>query len=218
MPGPNTVWRLTNGSTLTPTTPVTLTWDNGQGLRFTRVISVDDKYVFSVQDTGIGIPADVIPRLFSAFTQANAGLARRYGGTGLGLAITKQLVELMNGSIEVQSAPGVGSEFIFRVPVVVGHANSDFAQLDELDMPSLHILVVDDNVTNLTVVENMLTAWGIRVTCAHDGQEALDILAQTPNLELVLSDFVMPGEVDGGQVTQHACQLGGIPKVRDKQG
>jgi two-component system sensor histidine kinase/response regulator len=154
---------------------------------------------FSVRDTGIGIPADVIPRLFSAFTQANAGLARRYGGTGLGLAITKQLVELMGGQIEVQSAPGVGSEFTFRVPVVVGHTSTDFAQLDELDMPSLHILVVDDNVTNLTVVENMLTAWGMRVTCAHDGQEALDILLKPTedlDINMALVDMNMP-RLDG---------------------
>ncbi len=154
---------------------------------------------FSVRDTGIGIPADVIPRLFSAFTQANAGLARRYGGTGLGLAITKQLVELMDGQIEVQSAPGVGSEFIFRVPVIVGKASTDFAQLDELDMPSLHILVVDDNTTNLTVVENMLTAWGIRVTFAHDGQEALDILlasGQDLDINMALVDMNMP-RLDG---------------------
>ncbi|MDE2000331.1 MAG: PAS domain S-box protein, partial [Burkholderiales bacterium] len=111
---------------------------------------------FMVRDTGIGIPSDMIPRLFSAFVQANVGMARRYGGTGLGLAISKQLVELMGGQIEAHSAPGVGSEFVFRIPVSVGVTQADMAMLEEPEMPSFNVLVVDDNETNRTVLENML--------------------------------------------------------------
>ena len=83
----------------------------------------------SVRDTGIGIQSDVLPRLFQAFMQANAGLSRRYGGTGLGLAICKQLVTLMGGDIEVHSAPGVGSEFTFTLPVQVADGVSQFLSL-----------------------------------------------------------------------------------------
>ena len=172
---------------------------------------------FSVRDTGIGIAAEDIPKLFSAFTQANAGLARRYGGTGLGLAITKQLVELMQGEIEVQSAPGVGSEFIFRVPVVVASTNSDFAMLEEMDMPALHILVVDDNATNLTVVENILSAWGMRVTCARDGQEALDILLDSPtqdlDVDMALVDMNMP-RLDGLGFAEQLKRTSRYPQMK----
>jgi two-component system sensor histidine kinase/response regulator len=150
---------------------------------------------FSVRDTGIGIPSEAIPRLFNAFTQANAGLSRRYGGTGLGLAISKQLVELMGGKIEAHSAPGVGSEFIFRVPVIVAEGTSHFGMLDETDMPPLHVLVVDDNATNLTVLDNLLSAWGMQVTCATDGQEALELLMkpeQDLDIDLALVDMKMP--------------------------
>lgn len=171
---------------------------------------------FSVRDTGIGIAAEDTPKLFSAFTQANAGLARRYGGTGLGLAITKQLVELMHGQIEVQSAPGVGSEFIFRVPVVVASMNTDFAMLEEIDMPVLHILVVDDNATNLTVVENILSAWGMRVTCAHDGQEALEILldpASDLDVDMAMVDMNMP-RLDGLGFAEQLRKSGRYPQLK----
>jgi signal transduction histidine kinase/CheY-like chemotaxis protein len=166
---------------------------------------------FMVRDTGIGITADVIPRLFSAFVQANGGMARRYGGTGLGLAISKQLVELMGGQIEAHSAPGVGSEFVFRVPVRVGDTQADMAMLEEPDMPAFHVLVVDDNETNRTVIENMLTAWGMTVTQAHNGREALDILMNPAlpdgSFELALVDMNMP-ELDGLGLAEAVRQSG----------
>ena len=155
---------------------------------------------FMVRDTGIGIPSDVIPRLFSAFVQANVGMARRYGGTGLGLAISKQLVELMGGQIEAHSAPGVGSEFVFRIPVRIGDTQADMAMLDEPGMPSLNVLVVDDNDTNRTVIENMLTAWGMHVSQASNGREALALLTSNREpadcFDLALVDMQMP-EMDG---------------------
>jgi len=155
---------------------------------------------FMVRDTGIGISAEVIPRLFSAFVQANGGMARRYGGTGLGLAISKQLVELMGGQIEAHSAPGVGSEFVFRVPVRVGDTQVDMALVEEPGMPTLNVLVVDDNETNRTVIENMLTAWGMSVRQARHGKEALQILEDEhtsgTHFDLALVDMNMP-EMDG---------------------
>ena len=156
---------------------------------------------FEVRDTGIGITEDVLPRLFNAFTQANGGMARRYGGTGLGLAISKQLVELMGGTIEVRSSPGVGSVFGFSIPLRSVALDSDQGEFDAAGMPALHALVVEDNETNRTVLENMLGAWGMRVTLARDGLHALEILhgehgPVEPPFDLALVDMNMP-RLDG---------------------
>jgi CheY-like chemotaxis protein len=172
---------------------------------------------FMVRDTGIGITPDVMPRLFSAFVQANGGMARRYGGTGLGLAISKQLVELMGGHIEAHSAPGVGSEFVFRVPVHVGDTQVDMAMLEEPDMPSFNVLVVDDNETNRTVIENMLSAWGMNVTQAVNGRQALNILmahpSQDADFELALVDMNMP-ELDGLGLAEALRGSGRYPNLK----
>ncbi|WP_374317800.1 response regulator [Aquabacterium sp.] len=172
---------------------------------------------FMVRDTGIGIPSDVIPRLFSAFVQANVGMARRYGGTGLGLAISKQLVELMGGQIEAHSAPGVGSEFVFRIPVRIGDTQADMAMLEEPGMPSLNVLVVDDNDTNRTVIENMLTAWGMRVSQASNGREALALLTTDPDeagtFDLALVDMQMP-EMDGIALAHAVRDSGTCPDLK----
>ena len=155
---------------------------------------------FVVRDTGIGIAPEVVPRLFTAFTQANGAMSRRYGGTGLGLAISKQLVELMGGRIEVKSSPGVGSQFIFTMPVQASQAQIANAHGDALALPALRVLVVEDNETNRTVLENMLGAWGMDVEVAEDGQEALDILEGRtpiePHFDIALVDMRMP-RLDG---------------------
>jgi PAS domain S-box-containing protein len=159
-----------------------------------------DSFTFNVRDTGIGIEADVLPRLFSAFTQASAGMSRRYGGTGLGLTISKQLVELMGGQIEVKSQPGVGSQFSFALPFGVVEADSSALGLDLLDMPPMRILVVEDNETNRIVLDNMLQAWGMEVVLAEDGRQALEILqgqtAIDSRFDLALVDMRMP-RLDG---------------------
>ncbi|MFT3856400.1 MAG: response regulator [Aquabacterium sp.] len=192
--------------------------DGAVGLEMQQSGAVVD-LEFRVRDTGIGIPPDVIPRLFSAFVQANGGMARRYGGTGLGLAISKQLVELMGGHIEAHSAPGVGSEFVFRVPVQVGATQVDMTLLEEPKMPSFSVLVVDDNDTNRTVIENMLNAWGMKVTQARNGREALNILMartdQDADFDLALVDMNMP-ELDGlglADAVRHSGRYGNLKMV-----
>ena len=155
---------------------------------------------FGVRDTGIGIPPDVLPRLFHAFTQANGGMSRRYGGTGLGLAISRQLVELMGGAIEVRSAPGIGSEFRFTVALRAAQESSTAFDGEDADLSALRALVVEDNPTNRTVLENMLGAWGMHVTLAEDGRQALDLLVgrtpQDPPFDVALVDMQMP-RLDG---------------------
>ena len=153
-----------------------------------------------VRDTGIGIHRDSLANLFSAFTQGNAGMSKRYGGTGLGLAIARQLAELMGGSIEAHSEPGVGSEFIVRLPFAPAQAQGEPDEPDSVDMSTLRVLVVDDNKTNRCVLENMLGAWGMAVTLAEDGQQALEILRepmpQGRRFDLALVDMRMP-RLDG---------------------
>ena len=172
---------------------------------------------FIVRDTGIGIATDALPRLFSAFIQAHGGMARRYGGTGLGLAISKQLVELMGGQIDVHSAPGVGSEFMFSVPVRTGDSHADMAMLEEPDMPAFSVLVVDDNETNRTVIENMLSAWGMHVEQARNGREALEMLMddqqRDQDFDLALVDMNMP-ELDGIGLARAVRGSGRYPQLK----
>ena len=167
---------------------------------------------FVVRDTGIGIAADVLPRLFTAFSQAHSGMSRRFGGTGLGLAISKQLVELMGGTITATSAPGIGSDFVFTLPVAHVDGESSTMHLDDETMPALRVLVVDDNETNRTVLENMLGAWGMAVTLAIDGQHALDIIeGEDRSFDLALVDMQMP-RLDGIGL---AKALAGRPEAQD---
>jgi signal transduction histidine kinase/CheY-like chemotaxis protein/HPt (histidine-containing phosphotransfer) domain-containing protein len=155
---------------------------------------------FNVRDTGIGIEGAALSRLFSAFEQANGGMSRRYGGTGLGLAISRQLIELMGGRIEVKSVAGVGSQFIVELPILPAQGESMPVELDSAELSALRVLVVEDHETNRTVLENMLGAWGMDVTLAGDGQQALDILrgrtALDTHYDLALVDMRMP-RLDG---------------------
>ncbi|MCU0548298.1 MAG: response regulator [Leptolyngbya sp. Prado105] len=170
------------------------------------------RIVFSVSDTGIGIPKDAQARLFHPFAQVDASMTRRYGGTGLGLAISRQLVELMGGSIEVESNPKVGSKFWFTLTFEKQSqphcaAESDAISMRTLDLANLRLLVVDDNETNRTIVRYQVSAWGIEVEEAESAAIALEkmrdrVTAQMP-YDLAILDMQMPkidGEMLGAQI------------------
>ena len=156
-----------------------------------------------IRDTGIGIAPDQLPRLFSSFTQADASISRRYGGTGLGLAISKRLVEMMGGTIDVESKPGEGTVFRFKVPM--GHAQEPVpsrpAPLKKVSASGhLRVLVAEDNVVNQKLVLMLLQKLGVKADLAADGAQA--IAAVTKNqYDLVLMDVEMP-EVDGLAATR----------------
>jgi signal transduction histidine kinase/CheY-like chemotaxis protein/HPt (histidine-containing phosphotransfer) domain-containing protein len=170
---------------------------------------------FAVHDTGIGIPAERIDRLFHAFSQADASTARRYGGTGLGLVISKRLSELMGGAMWVESVAGVGSTFHFTIQALAALAPANLpAMLSHLPqkMPApspfdrdlgrrlpLHILLVDDNSTNQQLALRLLARLGYRADVAGSGPEALQALRRQ-RYDVVLMDVQMPG-LDGLETT-----------------
>jgi signal transduction histidine kinase/CheY-like chemotaxis protein/HPt (histidine-containing phosphotransfer) domain-containing protein len=151
---------------------------------------------FSVRDTGIGMAADVLPKLFQPFTQADASTTRRFGGTGLGLAISKQIVEAMGGAMTVESREDEGSTFSFDLPVEEGNWDESSRELSLLTFANARVLVVDDTATNRRVLRHNLSAWRMTVDETENAAEALAKLreaaaAGTP-YDLVLTDMDLP--------------------------
>ena len=173
----------------------------------------DVMVLFSIKDTGIGIPKEKHERLFQSFSQADTSTTREFGGTGLGLTISKKLCEMMEGEMGVSSEVGKGSEFWFT---------ACFKQQEEPaqpvmpvpmpDMKGLHVLVVDDNETNREILQGQLGSWGCRVKEAVGGPEALREFYQADNekdpFQIAILDMQMP-VMDG-------LSLGKLIKADDK--
>jgi len=162
---------------------------------------------FEVRDTGIGLSAEQMARLFQSFQQADTSTTRRYGGTGLGLAICKSLAELMGGQVGVQSQAGQGSTFWFTVPLLRGAPAREL--LPAPDLRGLRVLVVDDNAHAAAVLAEMLQSMSFVVVQAHSGPEALDALrqaARTQPFDLVVLDWQMPG-MDGLELGRRIGEL-----------
>jgi len=154
---------------------------------------------FSVTDTGIGMSAEQLGRLFQSFSQADSSTTRKYGGTGLGLSISRQLVELMGGRIAATSTPGAGSRFAFTVPL--GLPAHDAAEpLRQAILRDVRALVVDDSATARAALAEMLEEIGVRAETVASGEECLAALAGARRrgepVDIVLMDYLMPG-IDG---------------------
>lgn len=155
------------------------------------------KLRFAVADTGIGIPADRMDRLFRSFSQVDSSTTRKYGGTGLGLAISKRLVELMGGTLQVTSTEGKGSTFSFVLQGRVSHVAGRLSMVTEnAALKGKKVLIVDDNVTNRNMLFRQIRAWGMRVELAASGPEALAILNREAGVDIAILDMQMP-EMDG---------------------
>ncbi|MDR0885719.1 MAG: response regulator [Clostridiales Family XIII bacterium] len=171
-------------------------------------VDTESIYAFSVEDTGIGIKPDEAARLFTPFSQANSGMARRYGGTGLGLVISKNIVELMGGEIELESRLGVGSTFSFtiRVPSQEKVDTIDSMKSEKNTAPDFsgyRILIADDVEINRDVAAAMLEDTGVEIEVATDGQVAFDMYYESPigYYDLILMDMQMP-VMDGCESTE----------------
>ncbi|HWR30193.1 MAG TPA: response regulator [Negativicutes bacterium] len=153
---------------------------------------------FAVSDTGIGMSSDQVARLFQAFTQADGSTTRKYGGTGLGLAISKRLIEIMGGTILVDSTPGVGSTFTFTAWFELSDINEEKRRIVPETLNKLRVLVVDDNQAGREIISEYLTTMKFRVDEAADGQSAIDAVVHATDdpYSLVLMDWQMP-KMDG---------------------
>ncbi len=174
-------------------------------LTIERVNTYEDQSTlqFSVKDTGIGIDKAFIPKIFEPFTQEDSNRNNKFGSTGLGMAITKNIVELMNGMIQVHSEKGVGSEFI--VTVTLKECKNPNAGLDSVNPKDMHVLVVDDDPIACEHALIVMEEAGIRTDSAQSGKEALKLVevhhAKHDPYNLVLLDWKMP-EMDGLEVAQ----------------
>ncbi len=171
---------------------------------------------FTVHDSGIGLSPAQIDQIFDAFTQADDSITRKYGGTGLGLAICRQLIDMMDGRIWIESEPGQGTDFNFTARFALSsercNRNLDVAE----SFKGLHALVVDDNEIARDVLSSMLTSLRMKVDCAEDGREALAKLKKSAEAgspyDVVLLDWIMPG-MDGIETARRIKEDADLARV-----
>ena len=155
-------------------------------------------FTIEVRDTGIGIPADRIGRLFQSFSQADASISRRYGGTGLGLAISRRLAQLMDGSLTATSAGVAGQGSTFRLAIHADATETALAPapLVGVDLAGRHALVVDDNATNRRILDKLMSRWGMTAEATGSPREALGWVGAGRRYDLAIVDMHM-AELDG---------------------
>ncbi len=178
-----------------------------------RPLGLDHEVSIAVRDTGIGIPAAGLSRLFQAFSQVDASTSRQHGGTGLGLAISKQLCELMGGTVTVTSQPGTGSTFtaIVRAPAVDLPDPTDGGAMAGLS--GVRVLIVDDNATSRRILEWNAARWGMHPRATGQPKEALDWANAGATFDVALLDYHMP-ELDGVRLARELRRAKGWQSTR----
>ncbi len=185
----------------------------GNAIKFTEngkvTVSLSDKQgslYIDVSDTGIGMEIDKIEQLFSPFIQADSSHTRNFGGAGLGLTITKHLVELMEGSVNVDSTINVGTNFQIKIPLkrhAIPNMRTASPSINKLKekITTKNILVVEDTKTNQMVIQLMLSRLGYNVTLADNGKEAVKLVKRDNQFDLIFMDISMP-IMDGIEATK----------------
>ena len=174
----------------------------------------DGRFRLVVEDTGIGISADQLERIFDKFTQADASTSRRYGGTGLGLSISKHLAELMGGSVGAWSRPGEGSTFWLEVRLPLDHQAAAQA-LPAADFAGARVLVVDDHEINRRVLVEQVAGWGLRADSCPSVNEALAALREASGLGDAYRIAVLDGQMPGMDSESLARAIKADPALRE---
>jgi PAS domain S-box-containing protein len=182
----------------------------GEVLLAVRSLATEGETVeltFSVKDTGIGIPAEAIGRLFQSFSQVDASTTRRFGGTGLGLAISKRLAELMGGRMWVESEVGQGSTFSFTIRAgVVPSKPRVYTGGTKATLQGRRLLIVDDNATNRRILSDLARKWDMTPVAFEHPADALAQLRRRENYDVAILDMQMPG-MDGSMLAAEIRQL-----------
>jgi PAS domain S-box-containing protein len=189
-------------------------------VRVIKIFERDQKarLLFSVKDTGIGIPLDAQKNLFEPFVQADGSTTRQYGGTGLGLTICKRLVQLMDGDISLESEPGRGSVFSFTALFETQECQLEHRYRVPSDLNELTVLIVDDNESSRFVNQSMIEHFGFYAYEATSGKHCIQLLnnwdkySKGKKLDLILMDWMMPG-MDGIETTMKIKELNSFNKV-----
>ena len=170
---------------------------------------------FEVKDSGIGIPLEARERIFDAFSQVDGSTTRKYGGTGLGLAICHKLVSFLGGEIGVESEPGKGSVFWFKLPLEAVEQASEAVEIDRLDVAGLRALIVDSSPVNRSFLEHTFNSWMMYCSSTTNADQALEMLQSTAKqgrpFDLAIIDLMMP-ETKGSDLVQ---QIAITPTVAD---
>lgn len=164
-------------------------------------LTQDQTYLqFYIKDTGIGIPKEKQESIFNAFEQADLAITKKYGGTGLGLTITRKLIELMGGTIRLESKLKQGSTFYFTIPYkpTIPPEEKDMNQVNSWKNPSKQktILLAEDDLLNQSFLQSILKKYNYNVLLANNGQEAIRVFRENPSIDIILMDIKMP-KVDG---------------------
>ncbi|MBF0265811.1 MAG: response regulator, partial [Gammaproteobacteria bacterium] len=194
--------------------------NNGEIVISIKTLEYSDdsvKLKFSIQDSGIGMTEEQMDNLFQSFSQADTSTSRKYGGTGLGLTISKQLVEMMNGRIWVNSEYGKGSTFCFEALFGVDHSVEIYTQPLASDLEGMNVLVVDDNAVARGITVTYLEQIKVRVNSADNGEKAIEMIKQSSEpYQLILMDYSMSTGMSGLQTTEiikNQLSLEVLPKI-----
>ncbi len=160
---------------------------------------------FTIEDTGVGMDMAYLAKVFEAFSQEDASITRKFGGSGLGLSIARSIVQIMGGTIQIESEKGKGTRVNIRIPMRISNdkTKQDIVEMTDLQksLKALRILAVEDNELNRMVLQVILKKCEVVVTIAHNGQEAINLI-QEQDFDLVLMDVQMP-IVDGLEATKY---------------